>query len=375
MPAINNNLSAASIVTDILRTNSLEQTGLISKSEARNDVGHMIGALIASEDVTPADVATANEVLDRLTREETRSSGSSSGIFGKLKQIASDFRGTSPTFGKVAAPTVREAIAQLKADAQLATLPYSGVLPEGSTVDRVATSALAMQVDFHMRNDHSKGGLVNDGDPARLGQFVDRKSGLTANVVVDPTNKSVKVIFGGTTAGLTQSDSFFKRSSGNFVSTLSQWVTNVKSGLGLQSHSLQQAKNLTAKVLDVVRNDPAFKDYTVSTIGHSKGASEAVYAALSANPPLKAVGFSSADLGGKLVRGLPQENVARAKELVSHFHVKADSVPNLRYATPSMRPLGQEAVIPASGVAGPLGRHDEFARHISSWADRQLAHA
>jgi hypothetical protein len=80
-------------------------------------------------------------------------------------------------------------------------------------------------------------------------------------------------------------------------------------------------------------------------------------------------------LGGKLVRGLPQENVARAKELVSHFHVKADSVPNLRYATPSMRPLGQEAVIPASGFAGPLGRHDEFARHISQWADHQLAQA
>jgi hypothetical protein len=58
---------------------------------------------------------------------------------------------------------------------------------------------------------------------------------------------------------------------------------------------------------------------------------------------------------------------------VQHFHVKADLVPNLRFITPSMRPLGIETVIPASGIAGPLGRHDEFAQHIASWADNELA--
>jgi hypothetical protein len=86
------------------------------------------------------------------------------------------------------------------------------------------------------------------------------------------------------------------------------------------------------------------------------------------------VGFSSADLGGALVRGLPPENVARAKELVSHFHVKADLVPNLRFVTPSLRPLGSEAVIPAeSTLSSSLSRHDAFANHIVHWADQKIA--
>jgi hypothetical protein len=131
---------------------------------------------------------------------------------------------------------------------------------------------------------------------------------------------------------------------------------------------------LTKKVLEQVKQIPALQGYSVSTVGHSKGSAEAVYAALSQAEPLHAVGFSSADLGGALVRGLPPENVARAKELVSHYHVRADLVPNMRFVTPSMRPLGQESVIPATATLDTaLSRHDAFTNHIVHWADGQLA--
>ena len=71
---------------------------------------------------------------------------------------------------------------------------------------------------------------------------------------------------------------------------------------------------------------------------------------------------------------MPEENVARAKDLISHFHVRADLVPNLRFVTPSLRPLGKEAVIPpTTALKTPLSRHDAFANHIVHWAEEQLA--
>jgi hypothetical protein len=272
---------------------------------------------------------------------------------------------------------------KLKRDARLATIPYTNkAIGEG--LDAQLTTDLAYRVDVALRGDYAnpatqRKGLRNDGDPANWGNFIDSKSGLAANVVVDKANKEVKVIFGGTTAGAYHNEdinnySFLKRSKNNALSTLSQWVSNIKAGLGIKPHSLEQAANLTSKVIEQIKTIPALAGFTVSTIGHSKGSSEAVYAALSQAEPLKAVGFSSADLGGALVRGLPPENVARAKELVSHFHVKADLVPNLRFVTPSLRPLGSEAVIPAqSTLTSSLSRHDAFANHIVHWADAQIA--
>lgn len=366
---------AQQLVVDIVRTQHLAQSGLIDNSEAKRMVGDLMGQLIASDDVERSDLALANEVLDQLTQEPPPAGG---GLFAKLKQFVQDLRGTSATFAKVDLPATRQGLTQLRGDVQLATIPYTGQLPEGTGIDRVATSILAYKLNLVMRmqmaaGNAPEGAMHNDGDPAKLGQFINRQSGLTANVLVDPGSKDIKIVFGGTTAGMVKNDHFFKRSQQNFVSTLSQWVSNIKAGLGFKAHSLNQAAFLTRQLVDVVKSDPAYQGYRISTVGHSKGAAEAVYAALSQDEPLKATGFSSADLGGRLVRGLPEQNVARAKELVTHVHVKADSVPNLRWLTPSMRPLGQEAVVPAAGFAGPLSRHDEFARHITAHLDAKLA--
>ncbi len=371
---------AQATLVQIHQTESLYEADLLGKADAAKQVGDLIGDLIASDDVTPSQAREASAVLDRLTSEPAPSSG---GIFSKLKQIVADLRGKSATFEKANPPQTREGLEKLKRDAQLATVPYTNsVVGEG--YDAVLTTNLAYHVDLALRSDFDnpatqRKGLRNDGDPANWGNFVDKKSGLAANVVVDRANREVKIVFGGTTSGAyhdaqISNYSFLRRSKNNALSTLSQWVSNIKSGLGIKPHSLEQAANLTSKVLEQIKNIPELNGFTVSTIGHSKEASEAVYAALSQPEPLKAVGFSSADLGGVLVRGLPPENVARSKELVSHFHVKADLVPNLRFVTPSLRPLGSEAVIPATSTfTSSLSRHDAFANHIVHWADQQLA--
>ena len=361
---------AVELLRQIHVTEGLAQMGLMSTEDARTEVGQLIGLLIASDDVEPSHAQDASAVLDRLCPETPRSTGSS-GLFGKLKQVFADLRGKSETFAKSAPPTSKEAISAMKEAAQLATIPYVGILTPAQ--NNGMTQYLAMGLDYRLRNDEGRGKVRSSTDPQFNGSFVDRKSGLVANVVVNPDTKQIHVIFGGTTAGAFKSEDFKLRSKHNFATTLSQWVTNLKTGLGIKPHSLHQAANMVSHVVDMVKTDPALRDYTVSTIGHSKGASEAVYAALSQETPLHATGFSSADLGGRLVRGLPAENLARAKDLVQHFHIKADVVPNLRFVTPSMRPLGTETVIPASGMAGPLGRHDEFANHITAWADNELA--
>lgn len=373
-------IGANDTLVEIYRTENLHNVGLLDKAQAARQVGHLIGDLIASDDVSPSHAKEASAVLDRLTSEPAPSSG---GIFKKLKQIVNDWRGKSATFEKKPPPQNPAELQKLKRDAQLATLPYTNKI-SGDGYDSVLTSQLALYVDVALRKDFDnpetkRQGVKNDGDPTHWGNFVDKKSGLAANIVVDTVNREVKVIFGGTTAGAYHNEdlnnySFLKRSKHNALSTLSQWVSNIKAGLGLKPHSLEQAANLTTKVLEQVKNVPALQGFTVSTIGHSKGASEAVYAALSQDTPLKAVGFSSADLGGALVRSLPEMNVSRAKELVSHFHVKADLVPNLRFVTPSLRPLGGESVIPATtSLTSPLSRHDGFANHITHWVDEQLS--
>ncbi|MDI9330055.1 MAG: hypothetical protein QM527_01820 [Alphaproteobacteria bacterium] len=337
-------------------------------------------------------MATASRVIDQLRlRQEGAApapdngdNGDTGGPFDTLKQVYQDLRGTSATFAKVdLSTTSREMLERLRNDVQLATLPYTVRRPEDSGVDLVATTDFAEKLNARLQTQLQgvwgtpvpSGAIPNQGDPALLGQFIDRRSGLTANVLVDSGKKEIKVVFGGTTAGLVKSDSFFTRCKDNFVSTLSQWSSNLKVGLGFKAHSLKQAANLTAQVVELVQTDPAYRnqDYTVSTVGHGQGSSEAVFAALSLDVPLKATGFSSADLSGRLVRGLPEANVARAKELVSHVHVRGDIVPNLRWVMHHMRPLGQESVVPALGAAGPLSRNDEFATHITAHLNTLLA--
>ena len=215
----------------------------------------------------------------------------------------------------------------------------------------------------------SAGTIHNDGNP-KQGEIIDKRTGLTAHLHVDYENKKVNIVFGGTLSGISKSEGRWGRLLGNFSSTLSQIVTDIKVGIGILPHSLQQATNLTQTVVDSVESSEVLKDFEVVAVGHSKGSAEAVFSALSLNKPIKAVTFSSADLGGRLVRKLPPENVARATQLVTATHVKGDKVPNLRYILPSLRPLGVERVIPANPAVS--GKHSPLP-HTLHYVSQQLA--
>ena len=369
--AIEGASNANSIISQIRIQDQLQQSDLIGKKSAAENVGAYLGELLQADDVKPSHLTEARIILNRLTQSEP----SSSGLLAKLKQFVGDLRGTSNTFAKVELPTNRPGLESLKLSAHIAAVPYTGVIPEGLNPNpptHEGGTGLTSLVSADLALADGKSRLINKGDTSK-GEIIDPRSGLTANLLVDEKRKEIHVVFGGTTSGLEKTDNFNKRSSGNFTSTLSQWVSNLKTALGIQSHSLLQAKELTRLVVNTAALSQNFADFEVKTVGHSKGSSEAVYAALSQDKPLKATGFSSADLSGKLVRSLPTNNVEAASELVTNFHVKGDLVPNLRYVSPAMRPLGSEAVIPANGTAGPLGRHDEFVKHIDAFVDQQLS--
>ena len=369
--AIEGASNANSIINQIRIQDQLQQSDLVGKKSAAESVGSYLGELLQAEDVKPSHLNEARTILDRLTQQESPNGG----LLGKLKQFVSDLRGASSTFSKVELPTNRSGLESLKAAAHIAAVPYTGVIPEGLSPNpptREGGAGLTSLVSAELALSDGKSRLINKGDTSK-GEIIDPRSGLAANLLVDEKRKEIHVVFGGTTSGLEKTDNFNKRSSGNFASTLSQWVSNLKTALGIQSHSLQQAKELTRLVVDTAAASEKFANFEIKTVGHSKGSSEAVYAALSQEKPLKATGFSSADLSGKLVRSLPAANVEAASELVTNFHVKGDLVPNLRYVSPAMRPLGSEAVVPANGAAGPLGRHDEFVKHIDAFVDAQLS--
>lgn len=284
----------------------------------------------------------------------------------------------------------KAALKQLASNASIAAFPYTGKLELGgkevgseslnpplSENDfhhgrRGLTEEVSEQLRFSVNGKFGTSGAIsNDGNP-KLGQIIDKKSGLTANLVVDHENKRVNVVFGGTTSGLEKTDDFNARSKGNLLSTLSQWVSNIKTALGITPHSIKQATNLTQTVVNTVASSEALKDYEVVTIGHSKGAAEATYSALSLQEPIRAYNFSAADLQGGLVRNLPKVNVDQAKSLVTNAHIKGDVVPNVRYVSPALRPLGTEFVLPrAEENTGLLGRHDQFAYHVSEYVKGQ----
>lgn len=373
--AIDNNV-ANTIFQQIRVHDNLNKAGLESDQDTSKSVGKLLGQLHQASGVAPCQITDTTNILDRVTKQPQSDNGTS--LLEKLKQFVGDIRGKSETFQKAEVANDPSALRTLKETAKLAAIPYTGHLPQGNyetnpSVKADGTGAgLTSLVSAELALADGKGQVINKGDTSK-GEIIDPRSGLAANLIVDKDKKIITVAFGGTTSGLNKTEDFNKRSFGNFATTLSQWVSNIKTALGIQSHSLSQARELTSKVVDIAKQSEQFADFQIQTVGHSKGASEAVYAALSQKEPLHATGFSSADLSGKLVRSLPAENVAAAKSNVSHVHVKADIVPNLRYVSPSLRPLGTESVIPTTGFAGPLGRHDGFVAHIEAFVDKQLA--
>lgn len=255
-------------------------------------------------------------------------------------------------------PTDTQSLARLRDDALLASYPYHRdqmALPSGW----VPAGELANQVRGQMN-------LKNGGVDARPGAIVDRDSGLTAVLLRGHKTKEVVVVLGGTTAGKKVGATLAERSrpGRNFMSTLSQWGANLYAGLGGTPKSYRQADELLAAVQRRLATDPALAGHTVRVVGHSKGGGEAMYAALKASTPVPVTAFCPAHLSDRLIKQLPADNLARAKDLVRSVSPIGDPVAGMRGLLPGMNGLGVGHHFAGIPGRSAMHLHNQFHEHV-----------
>ena len=127
----------------------------------------------------------------------------------------------------------------------------------------------------------------------------------------------------------------FKRFLGNskfFICPMEKATFKMPWGRKIPDN-FQQAKDLTAEVVESLKAHPQYGDSQLTLSGHSKGGAEAAYAALSQTTPLEARIFSSAELHQKLLDTIPQENLNQATDLITGANIKGDFIPNMRKNT------------------------------------------
>jgi hypothetical protein len=107
----------------------------------------------------------------------------------------------------------------------------------------------------------------------------------------------------------------------------------------------------------------ADKGHTVRLIGHSKGGGETTYASLMAKHPVEVDNFSPAHLSDGLVKKLPPQNLARAKELIRSFSPYGDPVAGLRGKLPGLHGVGVGYHFHGIAGSSAIDKHDQFLRH------------
>ena len=289
---------------------------------------------------------------------------------------------------EVPPPTDAGQKAQLAIDAEIAAFPYHQSLDKIAQATQLSENHPTIDPED---GKHLKSGQWDTARPLALaagkatglstkgseGFVYDKKSGLTAYILHNPTSKpkpEVRLVFGGTTSGET-TGGLVKRSLLNRGFTLRQWIANGKNAvLGKAPDSYRQASELTQKIQRLMATDPKYKDYTLTVSGHSKGGGEAAYAALSQKEPVRAICFSSAELGKEMRESIPEETRANAAAHIHHYYIEGDAVPTmgdnaLIKKTGKPGHIGKVTTLPADdeGASG-LDRHDKFVRHIHDFA-------
>ncbi|WP_062270723.1 hypothetical protein [Endozoicomonas arenosclerae] len=270
-------------------------------------------------------------------------------------------------------PTDPKTLRSMAIDAQLAAYPYHRSLEK---IHQAGEIHAPEKEDFATQWDPSSelaeliasdaGLTISSEEP---GFLYDRNSGLTAYVLINAQLQEVRLVFGGTTSGLSQGD-FLERSRKNFKFSGKQWKANIKNMLGRGiPDSFIQAKVLTASLLEKMPSTLEGKPFKLKLNGHSKGGAEANYAALSMTPPVQAVCFSSSELSRKALSDIPRENLAQASQLVTHYNVSKDLVANTGRIFRGLSQAGKVMTIPAKyAYSSLLDRHDKFTRHIEHYA-------
>ena len=273
---------------------------------------------------------------------------------------------------KAAPETSREKI-QLAVDAELAAYPYHRDLSKvsSSTPSAKENQELSKLGSWDLAKPLALAagkatGLSTKGSE---GFIYDKKSGLTAYLLHNPTTPGeVRLVFGGTTSGK-NAGGMEKRSLLNGGFTLKQWVANAKNAvLGKVPDSFTQAKNLTTQVQNMMANDPRYEGYKLTLSGHSKGGAEASYAALTRIPPIEATCFSSAELGQEARANIPRENKEKADSFVRHYKIKGDPIPNVGLLNKHLAHVGAVTTLPSKNILqGPMDRHDKFTRQVHAF--------
>ncbi|MGI9283022.1 MAG: hypothetical protein ACR2PX_25785 [Endozoicomonas sp.] len=270
-------------------------------------------------------------------------------------------------------PTDPKTLRSMAIDAQLAAYPYhrsmekvraAGDIHKPEKEDFAAHWKGSSELAELIASD--AGLTISSEEP---GFMYDRETGLTAYALINPNLNEVRLVFGGTTSGLTAGE-FLKRSRKNIKFSGKQWKANIKNALGRGiPDSFIQAKKLTASLLEKMPATPEGKPFTLKLNGHSKGGAEANYAALSMDPPLEAVCFSSSELSRAALSDIPRENLLRAKEKITHYSISKDLVSNAGRLLRGLAHTGKVITIPAKHAYNSfLDRHDKFTRHIEHYA-------
>lgn len=225
----------------------------------------------------------------------------------------------------------------------------------------------------------SKGLLPSSQVERPAGTLVDTSSGLVGSLLVNDKTQDIGIVFGGTTAGRV-AGSPARLALGNLEMALPQWTANAKTALGRPTKSHDQARRIVSAVKEL-QQTPQFShlaNYSVSTLGHSKGGGEAASSGLanySLKSPVEVTGLSSAPLNDRQLREFAKLgiDVANAEQHVNVYSVKLDVVPNLGNLLRGVgaTAVGTEHFFSAGPLADPLTRHVKSDQIIKAALDRQ----
>ncbi len=256
----------------------------------------------------------------------------------------------------------RENATQLKSmqcDSKLANFAYTRdetQLPK----DYKPADLLALTAAEHM-------GIKMNNVQNDSGAVVDAKSGLTAVIVVNEKDKTVCVIFGGTSSGKKVGADLMQRSRPgmNFMTTLSQWGANILAGLGVEPKSYKQAVALVKNVQAEIDTSTLYKGYSVKTIGHSKGGGEAMYASMMQEVPVPVTALCPAHLSKGLINNIPQQNLEKATTLINSYSPFGDPVSAMRGKLPDMPGIGNGYHFKGIENSSLIDLHDQFNNHVA----------
>lgn len=278
------------------------------------------------------------------------------------------FRVTSQHQGEVG--TLQENMTKFQQYSKLAAFLYTGKVndkdwfmakaPAGMTRDNpiLTPQYLSNQLVFrHLEED-----FYSSDD----NKIVCSKSGLMASVGINYKEKTVAVVFGGTTSGEINSSSLMKRAWKNRKFVVPQNKANLDNALTSQTpKSYLQASQIVKELAGIIP-----KDYSIVTVGHSKGAAEAEYAAINnflSDRPIEAYCFSSAKLNQQSYeKGMSNKDPEKVSKHVHHCFVKGDLIPYMGFG----RHVGDVTYVPSGGKLDPISAHDKFHKHIKRYTSR-----